>query len=92
VADFFAAVVDFFFEDVAGFFEVDFAAAVLEALFVFVAGAGWVVSAPEAFWPASSLLFPSAGITARSAHRTAANTRAGMVADREEETNRIFPM
>ncbi len=48
VADFFAAVDDFFGGDVAFFFEDDFAAAVLDVLFVFVAGADWVVAAPIA--------------------------------------------
>jgi hypothetical protein len=49
VADFFAAVVDFFFGEVVVVFEDDFAAVPLEVPFFAVAGAGWVVSAPAVF-------------------------------------------
>jgi len=92
VADFFAAVVVFFFDDdVAVFFDDDFAALLLEPLFFFVEAVA-VAADPVLFEVVSSLLFPSAGITTRSAQRTAANTRAGMVADERKETKCILPM
>jgi hypothetical protein len=91
VVDFFAAAVVFFADGVAVFFADDFAPVLLEAL-VFVVGAGPAVADPVAFGVVSSLLFPSAGITATRAQRTAASTRAETGTEEEVKAEYIFPM
>ena len=69
----------------------DFAALLFEEL-TFAVGVVSLWAGPLAFGVVSSLLFPSAGATAKTRESTAASTRAGVVAGEGQGTNCIFPM
>ena len=92
-----AVVVDFFDDEEVPFFAGVFVAVLLEApcffaVDFFAVDVGSVVDVPAGFAAVSSLLFPSAGITARKEQRTAASTRTLRVAKGGEKTDCIFPM
>jgi hypothetical protein len=75
----------------AAFVAGDFVLLLFEELSL-VVGAVSLLAAPPVFGVVSSLLFPSAGITAKTTESTAASTRAGVVAGEGERTRLISPI